>query len=672
MPPTQSRAEVKTVTQALVPLPKTADDPALSDPRLGDVDEWGRSEHMRELARRLYDPVYRHWFRVDWEGLEKIPKEGGALIVANHAGAIPSDAPAIMHGIETELQRPVYGLAEYIFKRRRSSARCGRASAESRRSRTTRTGCCASSGSWCSCSQRAPRAPRRTTPSVTGCGVSAAAASSRSPCERECPIVPIAVVGAEESMPILFKLPRLAKSLGVPYVPVTANMLAFGPLGLVGYFPVQVQVPGARPDPLRRRRPTSLATRAARSWTSPRASGRRSRTRSTTCCASAARSGSADLGSTGPRHRPRHVLGRPRRAGARAGRDDVDVIVGLDREEPIVELATHRVRAQRRELLDPRSHREGHEGRHDRAHLPRRRLHADALADDARDQRHRHDEPVRGGVRAGQHGAQRDREVLDARLRQQRAGPDVVQRGDASELVAGHTGRAQPARPSRATCATSRRTTRTSTSRCCGSRTCSALTSSRRCRRRSSCRWCRRCSASTHGSSSCTRTTSSARSCSCSTTTCPASTTSPATDCCRGREVAAICGKRTLAAPSVRRGPVRRAAAPLRCRPAARAARRCSSTGAASTTAGFKRAGFNYQYTSAGTVQAFVEALRLRSTVGDHTPRTGTSADVEQFFRHSPAVVREHEDHDAAFTGTQADWPRLVVLRRSHRKKGSP
>ena len=64
----------------------------------------------------LYDPIYRHWFRAEWEGLEHIPREGGALLVANHAGAIPSDAPVIMHGIETELGRPVYGLAENLFR----------------------------------------------------------------------------------------------------------------------------------------------------------------------------------------------------------------------------------------------------------------------------------------------------------------------------------------------------------------------------------------------------------------------------------------------------------------------------------------------------------------------------------------------------------------------------
>ena len=36
--------------------------------------------------------------------------------MANHAGAIPSDAPVIMHGIEKELGRPVYGLADYFFR----------------------------------------------------------------------------------------------------------------------------------------------------------------------------------------------------------------------------------------------------------------------------------------------------------------------------------------------------------------------------------------------------------------------------------------------------------------------------------------------------------------------------------------------------------------------------
>ncbi|HEX2578368.1 MAG TPA: 1-acyl-sn-glycerol-3-phosphate acyltransferase, partial [Aquihabitans sp.] len=52
------------------------------------------------------------------------------------------------------------------------------------------------------------------------------------------PIIPIAVVGAEESMPILFKVPSVAKAFGLPYFPITANM-ALGPLGAAVPFPAK-------------------------------------------------------------------------------------------------------------------------------------------------------------------------------------------------------------------------------------------------------------------------------------------------------------------------------------------------------------------------------------------------------------------------------------------------
>jgi len=62
-----------------------------------------------------------------------------------------------------------------------------------------------------------------------------------------------------------------------------------------------------------------------------------------------------------------------------------------------------------------------------------------------------------------------------------------------------------------------------------------------------------------------------------------------------------------------------------------------------------KRAGFDYQYTSAGSVQAFVEALRLRSTVGSTEPTYRYERDVEQFFRHSPTVIREADPGPSGF-----------------------
>jgi 1-acyl-sn-glycerol-3-phosphate acyltransferase len=56
------------------------------------------------------------------------------------------------------------------------------------------------------------------------------------------PIVPIAVVGAEESMPTLFKSRRIASLLNIPYFPITANMLAFGPAGMLIYFPSKFRI----------------------------------------------------------------------------------------------------------------------------------------------------------------------------------------------------------------------------------------------------------------------------------------------------------------------------------------------------------------------------------------------------------------------------------------------
>ena len=57
------------------------------------------------------------------------------------------------------------------------------------------------------------------------------------------PVIPIAVMGAEESMPIVWKSSLAAKATGLPYFPVTANQLVFGPvLGAVAYFPAKFKL----------------------------------------------------------------------------------------------------------------------------------------------------------------------------------------------------------------------------------------------------------------------------------------------------------------------------------------------------------------------------------------------------------------------------------------------
>jgi UDP-glucose 4-epimerase len=106
-------------------------------------------------------------------------------------------------------------------------------------------------------------------------------------------------------------------------------------------------------------------------------------------------------------------------------------------------------------------------------------------------------------------------------------------------------------------------------------------------------------------------------------------------------EVARICGKRTIPLPpfgmGLATGPLRRLGVELPPE-----LLELLKYGRGVDNRRLQRAGFNYKYTSAGTVQAFVEALRLRKFVADE-PSYTYERDVEQFFRHSPAVVRETE-----------------------------
>ena len=241
--PTSRQKATKPVERSLLPVPvKPAPEPEpLDDPRRSDVDEWGRSERFREFVRTVYEPMYSRWFRVEWEGLENIPPDGGALLVANHAGAIPSDAPAIMHGVETELGRPVYGMAEYVF---RTLPVVGTLWARS--------------GGVVANPHNAYRLLREQQ-QLALVFPEGTKATSKPYTERYrlrrfgrggfveiamragVPIVPIAVIGSEEAMPVLFNVKGLAKALNVPYVPVTANMVALGPLGFVP-FPAKMKI----------------------------------------------------------------------------------------------------------------------------------------------------------------------------------------------------------------------------------------------------------------------------------------------------------------------------------------------------------------------------------------------------------------------------------------------
>jgi Acyltransferase len=83
------------------------------------LTDWGRSERIEGLLdRTAADFFYRYWFRAEVEGIENVPATGGALLVANHGGALPPDAAIIAKAIREEHPhpRPLNITVEHFFK----------------------------------------------------------------------------------------------------------------------------------------------------------------------------------------------------------------------------------------------------------------------------------------------------------------------------------------------------------------------------------------------------------------------------------------------------------------------------------------------------------------------------------------------------------------------------
>src|SRR5919199_705604 len=91
--------------------------PAIEPDR--QITDWGRSERVEGLFdATIYEFLYHYWFRVEVEGIENVPATGGALLVSNHAGALPPDAPMIAKAIKEEhpRPRPLHLTMEHFFK----------------------------------------------------------------------------------------------------------------------------------------------------------------------------------------------------------------------------------------------------------------------------------------------------------------------------------------------------------------------------------------------------------------------------------------------------------------------------------------------------------------------------------------------------------------------------
>jgi 1-acyl-sn-glycerol-3-phosphate acyltransferase len=235
------------------------------------------------LGARL---LYRYWFRVRSTGHEHLPRTGRAILASNHSGLLPFDGAMITCDLLERLSPPrsLRAIVDHfafampwigLFMQR-----TGQVPGTSRNFadllRQDELVLVFPEGA------RGIVKPYRERYRLRKFNVGFVELAI----EHEAPIVPVAVVGAEEQAPILFGSKRLGRKLGVPILPVTPTFPLLGPLGLVPY-PVRYDIAYGEPiwlhkeyprkaaqDPASCRRSRSASRSGSRAWsTSASSSG---------------------------------------------------------------------------------------------------------------------------------------------------------------------------------------------------------------------------------------------------------------------------------------------------------------------------------------------------------------------------------------------------------------
>ena len=199
-----------------------------------DVGPFGFDPRFWESVKPFFQFLYDKYWRIELSGIENIPKAGRALVVANHSGSLPWDGIMLRLAIDnaSEQVRPVRFLVEdFVFHFPFLGPFVNRV------------------GGVRACQDNATRL--LVSDHLVGVfpeGVKGIGKLYRDRYKLQrfgrggfvrlalrtgSPIVPVAVVGAEEIHPMLNRLTWLARSLGLPYVPITPTFPWLGPLGLL-------------------------------------------------------------------------------------------------------------------------------------------------------------------------------------------------------------------------------------------------------------------------------------------------------------------------------------------------------------------------------------------------------------------------------------------------------
>ena len=218
-----------------------------------DLPDSGYDPAFVERTAPLLEFLWSRYFRVRLLGIENVPNEGPALLVGNHSGGIPYDGAMLLHGIRRDHPRHRHVrplIANFAFRSGWMAnvvARvgCVRASMETAGPMLTRGELVAVFPEGLKGVGKLYRERYRLARFGRGGFVRLAR-------EAQVPLLPVAVVGAEEIHPVIGKITRFAEPLGIPYIPITPTFPWLGPFGLLPVptkWTIQIGAPIAPPAP---------------------------------------------------------------------------------------------------------------------------------------------------------------------------------------------------------------------------------------------------------------------------------------------------------------------------------------------------------------------------------------------------------------------------------------
>jgi 1-acyl-sn-glycerol-3-phosphate acyltransferase len=198
------------------------------------VDAFGYDPVEARYLEPLVSALVEKWFRVEVRGVESVPAEGPAILVSNHAGAIPFDGLVLSHIVRQRhpRHRDVRWLVENeahhfpFFGTLMSRLGAVRACPENAQVLLDRNAVIAVFPEGNQGLRKTYRERYRLQRFGRGGVVKLAIRAG-------VPIVPVAIVGGEETYPVLWRTGVLAELFGVPFLPITPFFPLLGPLGLL-------------------------------------------------------------------------------------------------------------------------------------------------------------------------------------------------------------------------------------------------------------------------------------------------------------------------------------------------------------------------------------------------------------------------------------------------------